>query len=106
MRPGSLVWRRWRFGEFTAGNAPPAPAKSGRHQHPRRNTHVNIYQSVADRPKVQLDTPALIVDLDKMDRNIARMSRRIIEEAGLQWRPHMKCPKIPAIAHRMIAAGA
>ena len=53
-----------------------------------------------------LDTPALLVDLDLLDRNIATMKRVIIDEAGVKWRPHTKAIKTPAIAHKLLRAGA
>ncbi|MBI3974066.1 MAG: DSD1 family PLP-dependent enzyme [Chloroflexi bacterium] len=56
-------------------------------------------------PKSQVDTPALVVDLDTMDRNIARMAATM-RQAGVGWRPHTKGIKVPAIAHRLLAAGA
>lgn len=52
-----------------------------------------------------LDTPSLIVDLDRLDANIAAMSA-LIQERGVAWRPHAKAHKCPAIAHRLLAAGA
>jgi D-serine deaminase-like pyridoxal phosphate-dependent protein len=55
--------------------------------------------------KNDLDTPALWVDLDIMERNIAKMAL-FIKEAGVAWRPHTKGIKIPAIAHKLIASGA
>jgi D-serine deaminase-like pyridoxal phosphate-dependent protein len=55
--------------------------------------------------KWDLDTPALLVDLDVMERNIQRMAATF-REAGVQWRPHTKGQKIPAIAALEIAAGA
>ena len=57
------------------------------------------------RPIVEVDTPALFVDLDAFDRNVARMSSAIVG-AGIGWRPHTKGIKVPALAHRLIAAGA
>ena len=57
------------------------------------------------RPKAELDTPALCVDLDLMDANLREMGQCILSR-GKQWRPHVKCHKIPAIAQRQIAAGA
>jgi D-serine deaminase-like pyridoxal phosphate-dependent protein len=57
-------------------------------------------------PVIDLETPLLAVDLDRLDRNIERMRRIIIEEGGTGWRPHSKAFKIPAIAHRLLAAGA
>jgi D-serine deaminase-like pyridoxal phosphate-dependent protein len=56
-------------------------------------------------PKAALDTPALVVDLEVMDRNIARMAAAF-REGGVGWRPHTKGQKIPALAHRLLAAGA
>lgn len=52
-----------------------------------------------------LDTPALIVDLDILDSNIDRMIGTF-REHGIGWRPHTKAIKIPALAHKLIAAGA
>ena len=52
-----------------------------------------------------LDTPALLVDLDLVDANIARIVGAC-REHGVNWRPHIKGNKTPAIAARLIAAGA
>ena len=52
-----------------------------------------------------LDTPALLVDLDVLDANIARMAG-LFKEHGVGWRPHTKAIKIPAIAYKLLAAGA
>jgi len=61
--------------------------------------------SLIGQPYSVLDTPALIVDLDKLEANIATMARTF-REAGVSWRPHTKGIKIPALAHKLIAAGA
>jgi D-serine deaminase-like pyridoxal phosphate-dependent protein len=53
----------------------------------------------------EIPTPALIVDLDQFEANIARMAARI-EESGKSLRPHAKAHKCPEIAKRQIAAGA
>ena len=55
--------------------------------------------------KEQLDTPTLWVDLDIMENNIAMLAAHF-KEANVQWRPHMKGVRIPAIAHKAITAGA
>src|SRR5215475_2131579 len=55
--------------------------------------------------KRTLDTPALVVDLDILDQNIARIATAC-RSAGVSWRPHTKGQKVPAIAHRLLAAGA
>ena len=52
----------------------------------------------------QLETPAVLVDLDIMESNIARLAdygRR----HGLHVRPHTKTHKIPAIARMQIESG-
>ena len=52
-----------------------------------------------------LDTPAVLCDLDVLDRNLAAMPARC-RELGLPLRPHTKSHKIPELAHRQMAAGA
>ena len=52
-----------------------------------------------------LNTPVLIVELDALDRNIARMAA-FAEAHGLKLRPHAKTHKSPDIGRRQIAAGA
>ncbi len=63
-------------------------------------------ESLVGRPRETLDTPALVVDLDVMERNIAKMARVIVHEAGVQWRPHTKAMKSPVIARKLLDAGA
>jgi D-serine deaminase-like pyridoxal phosphate-dependent protein len=58
------------------------------------------------RPVPELDTPALLVDLDRLEHNIATMRRIIVSEAGVGWRPHTKAIKTPALARRLLDAGA
>lgn len=50
-------------------------------------------------------TPALIVDLDRCEANIAAMAA-FARTAGVALRPHAKSHKCAAIARRQIAAGA
>ena len=57
-------------------------------------------QRVAD-----LDTPSMVVDLDRLEGNIARLQASL-DELGLANRPHIKTHKIPAIGHMQVAAGA
>ena len=45
------------------------------------------------QPIELIDTPAPLVHLDALERNITRMSRTIIDEAGVGWRPHTKSMK-------------
>ena len=55
--------------------------------------------------KWDVDTPALVVDLDLLEQNISYMSP-FFRDKGVSWRPHTKGQKIPEIAHLQIAAGA
>lgn len=57
------------------------------------------------KSKWDLDTPALVVDLDKMDQNIKAVHTRL-KGTGVGVRPHVKTHKSPAIAKMQIAAGA
>jgi D-serine deaminase-like pyridoxal phosphate-dependent protein len=53
----------------------------------------------------KLQTPALVVDLDGMERNIAKMAEHA-KAHGIALRPHAKTHKSVEIAKRQIAAGA
>jgi D-serine deaminase-like pyridoxal phosphate-dependent protein len=55
--------------------------------------------------RASLNTPALIVDLDAFERNIAAMAK-FADRCGLRLRPHAKTHKSVEIARRQIAAGA
>lgn len=56
-------------------------------------------------PLAEIDTPALLIDIDAMDRNIAHVAGELAGH-GVSWRPHAKGHKCPAVAHRQLAAGA
>lgn len=64
-----------------------------------------VTASYIGKQKLELDTPALCIDLSHMETNIDAMSR-FLRERGKNWRPHAKCHKTPVIAHKEIAAGA
>ncbi|HEY0106689.1 MAG TPA: alanine racemase, partial [Rhizomicrobium sp.] len=53
----------------------------------------------------RLQTPALVVDLDAFERNIAAMVEHA-NKVGIGLRPHAKTHKSVEIARRQIAAGA
>src|SRR4026207_1442759 len=53
----------------------------------------------------ELETPAVVIDLDVMDQNLARMAA-YCREHQLLLRPHTKSHKIPELAKRQIASGA
>jgi D-serine deaminase-like pyridoxal phosphate-dependent protein len=55
--------------------------------------------------KWDLDTPALCVDLDRLEQNIAKMQADV-KRFGLATRPHAKTHKSAEIAKMQLAAGA
>jgi D-serine deaminase-like pyridoxal phosphate-dependent protein len=52
-----------------------------------------------------IQTPFLWVDLDKMEENI-RLLSGFFREAGVAWRPHIKGIRVPAVARKLLDAGA
>jgi D-serine deaminase-like pyridoxal phosphate-dependent protein len=52
-----------------------------------------------------LETPAVLVDVEVLERNIARMADRA-REHGVRLRPHAKTHKVVEIGRRQLAAGA
>jgi D-serine deaminase-like pyridoxal phosphate-dependent protein len=61
--------------------------------------------SAIGQPLSDLDTPALLLDLDAFEENVATMAGRL-RTRGVAWRPHAKAFKTPAIAHILRKAGA
>ncbi|MEO8851335.1 MAG: alanine racemase, partial [Allobranchiibius sp.] len=60
-----------------------------------------IHNSLID----QLDTPALVVDLDVVERNIETMAQAV-KARGVSLRPHFKTHKTTQVAALQIDAGA
>jgi D-serine deaminase-like pyridoxal phosphate-dependent protein len=54
---------------------------------------------------LDIQTPAAVIDVARMDRNIARMQERM-NMLGVLFRPHVKTTKCTAVADRQRAAGA
>src|SRR6478609_10527219 len=52
-----------------------------------------------------LDTPVLVVDLDRLESNIAHIARACSDN-DVAWRPHFKGHKTLEIARMQLAAGA
>jgi D-serine deaminase-like pyridoxal phosphate-dependent protein len=52
-----------------------------------------------------IDTPALVLDLDAFERNLARMAEAL-RGSKVRLRAHAKCHKTPEIALRQVALGA
>ena len=55
-------------------------------------------------PEEELDTPALVVDLGKLERNIETMAS-FFRNGKAKLRPHIAAHGSPAIAHMQLAAG-
>ncbi|WP_028216462.1 DSD1 family PLP-dependent enzyme [Paraburkholderia oxyphila] len=53
----------------------------------------------------ELDTPAALVDVPRMSRNIARMQSRM-NALGVRFRPHVKTTKCLEVVRAQLAAGA
>lgn len=62
-------------------------------------------QALIGHPVAQIDTPALVIDLDAMQRNIVSMAR-YAQQHGVRWRPHAKLHKSVQIAQWLEQAGA
>ncbi|MCO4095343.1 MAG: DSD1 family PLP-dependent enzyme [Acidovorax sp.] len=62
-------------------------------------------QETTTIPLSQVDTPAVLIELTRMQRNIARMQQRM-NALGVRFRPHAKTAKCPAVTQAQIAAGA
>ena len=61
--------------------------------------------ATAGMPLADVDTPALLIDLDAFERNLQRMSE-FVRVAGVRLRPHSKTHKSPIIAAKQVALGA
>jgi D-serine deaminase-like pyridoxal phosphate-dependent protein len=55
--------------------------------------------------KSDIDTPALLIDIDKMERNIQKMAD-FFDKHAANLRPHTKTHKCPVLAHKQLRAGA
>jgi D-serine deaminase-like pyridoxal phosphate-dependent protein len=60
---------------------------------------------VADLNAYHIDTPALLIDLDGVEKNLANMQKKA-DAAGAMLRPHIKTHKIPELAQAQIQMGA
>ncbi len=57
------------------------------------------------QPIREVDTPALVLDLDALDHNVRQITQ-FLSAHGKAWRPHAKCHKSVTIGHRLLDAGA
>ena len=64
--------------------------------------HPDIFIGI---PKEEIDTPALLIDLDVFEANIRTMAD-FFKTVNAELRPHAKTHKTPIIAHKQLEAGA
>ncbi|MEO8303120.1 MAG: alanine racemase [Betaproteobacteria bacterium] len=69
------------------------------------DTRSALSERFIGQTKAAVDTPALLVDLDVMEANIARIAKTC-RDNRVGWRPHTKAHKTPEIARLQLAAGA
>jgi D-serine deaminase-like pyridoxal phosphate-dependent protein len=55
--------------------------------------------------KYELDTPALCIDLDKLEKNLSQVHNKL-KHTGVAVRPHIKTHKCPDLAKMQMQAGA
>ena len=63
------------------------------------------WPGLLQRNGAEIATPALVIDLEAFERNIARMAAHCREQ-GIALRAHAKTHKCAEVARRQIAAGA
>src|SRR4029450_8815855 len=71
-----------------------------------RTTGVHLMTTpLAAKIAREYGTPAAVIDMDRVERNIARI-QAACDTAGVANRPHIKTHKSPMLAKLQIAAGA
>jgi D-serine deaminase-like pyridoxal phosphate-dependent protein len=99
--PGMHSTRRRFLASAAAGTATVLVTRGKTSAEMRRMAETEDMKGVS---KWDLDTPALCVDLDKLEQNIATM-RTKLAATKMASRPHAKTHKCPAIAKLQIAGG-
>ncbi len=69
------------------------------------DTRLHRLQHLIGQSVAAIDTPALVVDLDAMERNLQRMADYATAH-GVKLRPHAKMHKSAALSQRQMQAGA
>ncbi|MDP2818275.1 MAG: DSD1 family PLP-dependent enzyme [Polaromonas sp.] len=64
-----------------------------------------LLSDILGRPAADIDTPALVIDLDAMERNLAAMAT-FAAQHGVKLRPHAKMHKSATLAKLQMAHGA
>jgi D-serine deaminase-like pyridoxal phosphate-dependent protein len=78
-----------------------SPLLAGAREQVRRQ-----YGAAVGRPREELITPALVLDIDAAQRNIDAMAAALREMGTTTIRPHYKTHKSPDLAWRQVQAGA
>jgi len=78
-----------------------APILQAAHERVRQQ-----YGDAVGRPRDELITPALVLDIDAAQRNIDRMASELRRLGPATIRPHYKTHKSPDLARRQLQAGA
>src|ERR1700687_3117838 len=68
-------------------------------------SETRVIDDAIGRPIAEVDTPALLLEIEAFDRNVRSMADECAA-MGKALRPHIKSHKSPVAAHRQIAAGA
>ena len=71
----------------------------------RANQETSMTTPLAAKIAREYGTPCAVIDMDKVERNIARI-QKACDDAGVANRPHIKTHKNPTIAKMQVAAGA
>jgi 3-hydroxy-D-aspartate aldolase len=102
-----ISMRSFRARRIPAGPAPQAllPSPAQRLSSMFQDLQVNAPLIGVPGGRHLLDTPALLIDLPAMTRNIERMAA-FAKARGVNLRPHVKTHKSVEIARRQVAAGA
>ena len=74
-------------------------------QHPTKTPLSESLRRLVGQPVAAIDTPALVLDLDAMQRNLVRMAD-FARKHDIRWRPHAKMHKSSALARLQMQAGA
>lgn len=64
-----------------------------------------MFGEIIGKHKSEIDTPALLLYMDAVERNIAKMAA-FFSDKPCKLRPHIKTHKLPLIANKQIEAGA
>jgi len=64
-----------------------------------------MFETMIGKHKTEVDTPALLLYMDEVERNIKTMATYFADKP-CKLRPHMKTHKLPLISHKQIEAGA